>query len=358
LVEGFLERSAYHGVQALVYERLHQIPDWPDDIRAALRQQAIDQAIWELRHQDVIAEALAALADAGVRPVLLKGTALAYLHYPGPAQRTRCDTDLIVPVQVRRVAMKVLQALGFVRVLELGELMSYQACMTREVSSGGQHTIDLHWKINNSELLSRLFRYEELLAAARPVPALSTRALAVDPVRALLIACMHLAVDRQAYQYRGDRLIWLYDIHLLALGLERAQWSDLVRLAAAKGLRAVCLDGIEQARARFTTPIAPEVLAALSAAGPAELPAAYLDANHLRRRWIDFWTLDDPLARLVYLRQLAFPPAAYMRERFPKSQVAWLPWLYLRRAVGGLRRRRSALPANPPSLEEGRCGGG
>lgn len=339
LAETFLGRSAYHGVQALLHERLHDAPRWPDNIQAALRKQAIAQAVWELRHQQVIADALAALADAGVQPVLLKGTALAYLHYLGPAQRTRCDTDLIVPLAARRLAMEVLQALGFVRVLELGELMSYQACMTREVSSGGQHTIDLHWKINNSELLSRLFRYEELLAAARPVPALSPHALAVDPVRALLIASMHLAVDRQGYQYRGDRLIWLYDIHLLALGLGPGQWSELVGLAAAKGLPAVCLDVIEQAKARFATPVAPEVLADLAAPGTDEPPAEYLSAHHLRRRWIDFWTLDDAPARLAYLRQLAFPPAAYMRERFPECRLPWLPWLYLRRAIGGLRRR-------------------
>lgn len=334
-----MERSAYHGVQALLHERLHQAPGWPENIRAALRQQAIAQAVWELRHQQVIADALAALADAGVQSVLLKGTALAYLHYPGPAQRTRCDTDLIVPLQARRLAAEVLQALGFVRVLELGELMSYQACMTREVSSGGQHTIDLHWKINNSELLSRLFGYEELLATARPVPELSPHALAVDPVRALLIASMHLAVDRQGYQYRGDRLIGLYDVHLLSQGFEPRQWSELVHLAAAKGLRGVCLDVIEQARARLATPVPPEVLGALAAPGTDEPPAEYLSSGHLRRRWIDFCTLDGASARLAYLRQLAFPPTAYMRERFPETRVTWLAWLYLRRAIGGLRRR-------------------
>ena len=37
------------------------------------------------------------LAAAGVEPVLIKGTALAYSLYPDAGLRTRADTDLIIP---------------------------------------------------------------------------------------------------------------------------------------------------------------------------------------------------------------------------------------------------------------------
>jgi hypothetical protein len=109
--------------------------------------------------------------------------------------------------------------------------------------------------------LSRLFSYEELRQAALPLPGLSPHTLGAGKVHALLIACMHRAGHKQApyfvdgvAHYSGDRLIWLYDIHLLAQALSPAQWNEFLRLARQKGLRAVCLEGIEQTRSRFATP--------------------------------------------------------------------------------------------------------
>ena len=346
LADAFLHRSEYHGVQALLHERLHDAPGWPPALLQALHRQAIVGTMWELRHQQVVAEMLAALAGIGVEPVLFKGTALAYSLYPGPALRTRGDTDLIVPMHERKQVMDALAGLGFVRVLGLGELMSYQACLTREVPGGGEHTLDLHWKINNSELLSKLFGYDELRRDAVPLPALSPEALGAGPVHALLIACMHRAGHKQAPYYvdgvahfSGDRLIWLYDLHLLALALSPAQWTEFMELAGLKGLRAVCLEGIGLAQRCFDTPVPQEVMAALARPGSIEPAAEYLDAGHLRRRWLDWCALDGLTNKLRFARELAFPPAEYMRERFPNAQPNWLPWLYLLRAIGGLRRR-------------------
>jgi hypothetical protein len=346
LVDAFLRRSEYHGVQALLYERLQAATGWPHALLQALHKQAIAHAMWELHHQQVVAEALAALARIGIEPVLFKGTALAYSLYPDPALRTRGDTDLIVPLHERAQALNALTALGFARVLELGELMSYQACLTRKVACGGMHSLDLHWKINNSELLSRLFDYDELRSVALTLPALSPDALAVGPVHALLIACMHRAGHKQtpyyadgtAY-YSGDRLIWLYDIHLLALVLTPPQWDEFLTLAVQKGLRAVCLEGVGQSRYRFATPIPPEVLAELARPGPVEAAAEYLNANHLRRRWINLRAHQDLPSKFRFVRELVFPPADYMRARFPHARPSWLPWLYVLRGIGGLRRR-------------------
>jgi len=346
LVDAFLERSEYHGVQALLYERMHDEPDWPPTVLDALHQRAIAGTMWELRHQQVVAEMLAELARVGIEPVLFKGTALAYSLYPGPALRTRGDTDLIVPLHERERVMDALAGLGFARTLELGELMSYQACLTREVVGGGEHTLDLHWKISNSELLSRLFSYEELREAALPLPGLSPHALGAGPVHALLIAGMHRAGHKQApyfvdgvAHYSGDRLIWLYDIHLLAQAMSPAQWDEFLRLAGAKGLRAVCLEGIEQTRSRFATPVPQQVLDELGRPGSLEPAAEYLDARHLRRRWLDLCAHEGLAGKLRFVRELAFPPAAYMRERFPHARPNWLPWLYILRGLGGLRRR-------------------
>ena len=97
LIDSFIRRGEYHGVQALLYERLHAAPGWPQDLLQALQRGTISGVMWELRHQQVVVEMLAALARIGIEPVLFKGTALAYSLYPDPALRTRGDTDFFVP---------------------------------------------------------------------------------------------------------------------------------------------------------------------------------------------------------------------------------------------------------------------
>jgi len=345
--ESFLWRSYYHGVSALLNERLYRSENWPADLREAIHDRAIAQAVWELCHQKVLTRVHAALADIGVQPVLLKGTALAYSLYPDPMLRARGDTDIIISSAERRRVHDALTSLGFERGMGVsGEFISYEANYAFTTANTGTHNIDLHWRINNSELLSRLFSYEELLERAIRLPKLSPHALGVSPVHALLVACMHRATHKQnpyyvdgvAY-YSADRLIWLYDVHLLAESFSSTQWHEVVRLAREKGLCATCLDGIERARACFHTRCPDFVLTGLTGSGVKELSATYLNASKLRQQWMDFCALDGLSSQLRFLRELFFPPAAYMRAKYPQAQPGWLPVFYARRAFDGLVKR-------------------
>jgi hypothetical protein len=262
--------------------------------------------------------------------------------------RTRADTDVIIAPDVlaRGRAESDLGSIGFVRDAGVsGEFVSYQASFTRHERGGRRHTVDLHWRINNSAILSRTFSHEELQLRARTIPELGRYASAATPVDALLLACLHRSthkhnpfhVDGVAY-YGGDRLIWLYDIHLLANAMSSGQWNELARLAEVKGLRAVCLEGLERARDCFGSTYPESVLAALSRKG-AELPAAYLGSTALRQQWMDFCAIRGFRARLRYVGELLFPSIAYMRSKYPRARPAWLPWLYARRALGGMFKR-------------------
>src|SRR3954454_11715372 len=88
-------RALYHGIAALLVEGVDQLTDvrWPRGMIAALRQQAVAQAIWELRHRIVLTQLVRALRRSGITPLILKGTAVAYDLYPNPAWRSRGDTD-------------------------------------------------------------------------------------------------------------------------------------------------------------------------------------------------------------------------------------------------------------------------
>jgi hypothetical protein len=346
-VDAFLQRSAYHGVLALLNEQVHRLESWPASLRRAIHDRAIAQAFWELRHQQVLTRLYAALADIGVQPVLIKGTALAYALYPDPVLRARGDTDIIIPSSERRRMHDVLTTLGFELYMGVsGEFISYQATYVFTPAEASTHSIDLHWRINNSELLSRLFSYDELLEHAIHLTKLCPAALGVSPVHALLLACMHRATHRQApyyvdgvAYYSADRLIWLYDVHLLTESLSSTQWQEIVRLAGDKGLCATCLDGIGRASACFHTRCPDFVLTGLAGSGAKERPATYLNASKLRQQWMNFRALDGFSSQFRFLQELVFPPAAYMRTKYPEAQPGWLPWLYARRVLGGFTKR-------------------
>ncbi len=351
----FLERSEYHGVQALLNERLSGRRDWPAIVLDALHRQALAHTMWELRHQHVLTEIVAELARNSIQPVFFKGTGLAYSHYDNPALRARGDTDVIIRPQDRAQVDDALTSLGFKRSIGVsGEFISYQAGYSRDCGGGGQHDIDVHWKIANSELLSQLFSYEELRSKVVSLPHLCTEAVAAGPVHALLIACMHRAVHKQSpyyvdyvAHYSGDRRIWLYDIHLLAGSLTCAQRQELLSLARHKGLSSVCLEGLERARTCFETSIPESVSAGLAEAGGRENISVYLDASALRRQWMDFRAIARISNRWRFIRELVFPPAAYMCSKYPVARPSWLPWLYARRAVGGIIKRLSRSQQTP-----------
>ncbi|MES1265472.1 MAG: nucleotidyltransferase family protein, partial [Variovorax sp.] len=147
-LDAFLTRATLHGVEPLLYaQRRHA--DWPAAVLSRLRERAVQRAMWELRHQQVLTQTLSALNDHGIQPVLIKGTSLAYSLYADPALRTRGDTDLIIPIVAKQRVQEVLLRQGYQRHPSVsGEFISYQASYTLATIDGHFHTLDVHWKIN------------------------------------------------------------------------------------------------------------------------------------------------------------------------------------------------------------------
>jgi hypothetical protein len=341
-----LQRADFHGICALLYQSPRPA-DWPPQFVQSLRQRAVQLSLWEASHQAVLSGTLAELQAAGIEPVLFKGTALAYSLYRG-AVRERGDSDLIIPHAARQRTHALLQSLGWERSVGVsGEFISYQATYTRRTGDGLAHALDLHWKINNSEVLSRLFDYEDLRLAARHLPTLCSVALGVSNVHALLIACLHRATHRTnpyfvdgVAHYTDKRLIWLADIHLLAQQFCADDWREFVSHANGKGLAEVSLDGLEQSRLHLGTEIPAFVLLGLKEAGPRATASVYLRSGKRAQQWMDFRALRTLPDRVALVRELLFPSPLYMRAKFG-DQSAPLPWLYLKRVIGGAAKRAS-----------------
>lgn len=351
-VERFIEAAGFHGVLPLLDEAFQVRPDtdaWPREILTQCFTARVSRQRWEDANRGEVIRVLEALAQAGVRPLVLKGGALAHSHYAEPALRPRSDTDLLVSTQGRGSAEEALRAAGYVKAEGVtGEVIAFESLWTLTDAAGYQHRVDLHWRLNNVPALANVLQYEELEARSVALPTLGATARALAPVDALLFACIHraghmgeeLLVDGE--MRRGsDRLIWLYDIHLLVSGMgPSSRLDEFARVAAERRVRAICLDALLASREAFATVVPPRVLEVLQPNGQGEPSAYLLQRLDWRRRLAgDLLAIDGWRDRARWLSELAFPSAKYMHWKYPGSARCLLPWLYLRRGLAAVARR-------------------
>jgi len=338
----FLEACSEQDLVGLLDKQLGNLPedrDWPPDIREGLARKARAEAARELlRHREIIV-VLEALAGEGVHPILLKGTPFAYQVYEAPHLRPRCDTDLLVPRAQIEMVRRSLAPRGYCAPLYCdGELLFCQFELAKEDEFGVDHVFDFHWKISTQSMFADLLTYDELSAAAVPVPTLGSHARTAGLVHALLLACLHPVMHHRNI----ERLIWIYDIHLLASGLSAAEFGRFVDLAVAKQVATISARGLALAHARFATRIPDRVTSHLLAVRYAEPSASYLQPA---RRWNDElmssmrglprWT-----ERVRLLREVVFPGPSYMLKAYGLrpgwASAVFLPALYFHRGVCGL----------------------
>src|SRR5580765_2514560 len=247
---------------------------WPaatgDAFAHAVLVTAAEHGVEALRHAELQA-VLGALHDAGVLPLVLKGTALAYCLYPAPHERPRIDTDLFLRHEDVDRAWEVFKARGYGRAAQnTGRLVSHQFACARTDEHGVWHAFDLHWKLANPQVFANLIGYDLLDRRAVPVPALGPHARVPSPVDLLVIACLHQA----AHHPEHLRLIWTLDVHLLAGSLGAEGLAQLPSIARERGLATVCAYGLRVAQRWLGTAIPQQVLDRLESVDPRSEPAA------------------------------------------------------------------------------------
>src|SRR5206468_7655893 len=169
--------------------------------------------------------------------LLFKGAALAYTHYPFPHLRPRCDTDLLVRPGDRLRASGLLASLGYHRVNAVDRDAVLTQWMFEKPGIGRVvHTLDLHWHISNRPLFRDILSFDELEPRAEAVAAIGRGANTPCAVHSLLLACVHPV----AHHHCDWRLIWLYDILLLAQDLDPGEWTQFLDLAARKQVSDLC----------------------------------------------------------------------------------------------------------------------
>src|SRR3974390_727344 len=148
-----IQAARRDGVCLLIAYRL-RLPGYAEEFRQAVVLEAIRAR--ELR------AVLGVLCDKGVRPVLLKGAALAYTHYARPELRTRSDTDLMIPFDARDAVASVLLKAGYHRPPELdGDGAVGQFHFIRTDEHGCTHALDVHWRVSNVRAFAEVLTYDE-----------------------------------------------------------------------------------------------------------------------------------------------------------------------------------------------------
>jgi hypothetical protein len=335
-VDDLVLRAEAHGVLPLVAERVGARTDVPSPLQRVLAVEARRHAALDVAREVELRRLVAALDARGVRALLMKGAQLAYSHYGRSDLRPRIDTDLLIARKDREIVVGVLEALGYEGTGHVaGSLVMYQACYVRRPHGVQIHVVDLHWKVANPQVFSDLVSYEELSASAVALPALGSGAWGLSDAHALLIACVH----RVAHHYDAERLIWLYDIHLIASRLAPGEWRTFEELGRLRGVVQVCRRSLERASAAFGTVLPPFVTSgsALRSSEAEAATAAFLEPGrrHVEQVVDDLRALPSWGDRARLVRQHLFPSRSYMRGSYAPSSGAPLAVLYVRRALHG-----------------------
>jgi putative nucleotidyltransferase-like protein len=339
-VSAFLASAATDGVVGLLYARVHAsgaAPRLPPALVEGLRTGAHRRAGTEMAQRLELQRLVAAIRTRGLDVLLMKGSSLAYDVYLDPAWRVRSDVDMLIRAGDADGVRSLLRDLGYVSFAALsGEFAISQFHYERVAAPGIRHLCDVHWKIVNRLRLADAIRFDELAAAAIPLPMLGPGARGLGRVHALWLACVHRAV----HHYDQDTLLWLYDVHLLIEALDTGGLERFVALAERSGVRRICLRALRLAQTRFATRIPPAVLTALEAA-PADEPSTVFLNPNIRQIDVvrdDLRALRGWRARVMLLREHVFPDATYMRQTYAPGSSAPVLWLYLGRIVSGARK--------------------
>jgi hypothetical protein len=313
-----------------------------DELAHALEVRARLEQVVELVRGAELRRVVDGLCAAGVPALVFKGAALAYTLYPSPHLRPRCDTDLLIRDDDRARALEALTTMGYERFNAVDrDAIFTQWSFEKHGFGHVRHLLDLHWRISNRPLFRDVLSFDELERDAVGIPAIGPGARTPGTMHALLLACIHPV----AHHHNECRLIWLYDILLMA---QRLGPEDLIRfrhLAAGKQVSRICAQMFQLVLRHFgSNPRLLQFWLPESADHPPveEPSAAYLDGKFSSRQdlILDLRAVHSAFGKARLLAAHTFPDVGYMRATYGASGALSIAVAYIRRIGGALRLLR------------------
>ncbi len=318
------------GVTALLAGSLLRAGWHARELPGNLFERARELAKMELGQHAALVAVLARLHAAGIPVLVLKGTALRCWLYPEPHLRESSDLDLLFATREQAMAaVAALQPMGYAAPYSPGRFAHEILCR----HALNRVDLDLHWGLSRNPAMAFLPGFEALRSRAQSLPALGSAAMGLGQVDALLHACVHRASNLEGGL--GDRLKWLFDVHLLASRFDAGGWDEFVVACRAARVSGIARDALEATSTLFSTVLSSAAMEQLQAgiADDAVDARRLQDWGYLQRQSLR--ALPDLPTRVAWLWDRVFPTSGYMRELYGRDlSRAGLLWSRFGRLFG------------------------
>ncbi|NDJ74628.1 MAG: nucleotidyltransferase family protein [Chloroflexi bacterium] len=339
LQRSIVECSLQHGLGPMLYWSLKQHSyDVQSPELLPLVQATHRAAMKYALHEKARSEINAALHDAEIPALWLKGAVLAETIYPEPTLRPMSDLDVLVPYEQRERALEVVQGLGY-------DFYTRNALKPRrtddELIAKLSHHYHLKGGTTNSvvlELHFRLVTYRDEMFSLEQLQWFwaqqqtlhldeGAALITLTPDAHLIYLCAHALLQHgEANLY----LLRLFDLHQI-ITQTALNWDMIVEQTVTLGWTSAVGRALQLSMVYFTTPIPDGLLDLLVNRRP-----AHEDNSRVTRltgagnRWertranLDAMSLREKSA---YLYLLAVPTRSYMRQRY-NIRPGWPTWPY------------------------------
>lgn len=338
--KGFLSEVETHDIGPLLVYKMESLPSSScisEFVSDELQRMARDQLVNDALIEKELIRVLQSLGTEGVRVLVMKGSALSMSIYPRPGLRPRCDTDLLISSSDSDQVAKNMRQLGYLlSPVTSGDVVNSARIFTKAGPFGTTHVFDVHLDLSSyKHRFSDEMQFEKLWASSIPVGSQAIRSISRH--YALLLACFHRAVH---FSHTGERLIWLYDVHLLIQSMKISEIKSVISSARKYHIQSLVQDALRQSRYWFGTEVSLDNFGVDLSSEDIELSEILFCNN--KKRSIRLKTLNE-VGHLVswrekfrYLSYRVFPPVDYMLDLYDTNRKWALPFLYLHRILKGL----------------------
>ncbi len=333
-----------HGLSSLLFSRLRTYDKSvcpPTEIFAALRATYYEEVARIMVRRTQLNNLLKWLGEAGIEPLVLKGAALGEIVYSDVFQRPTADIDILVPKNSLENAREVLLKNGYRS--KRGDrrgLMGWtcdEEFLPAVAQEDRRFVVELHWALTSHAQLVESIEPDVIFGRSDRVDLLDRPFRALNPVDALVYACLHIF-----YKHINElRLIWFYDIHLLAQRIENmGLWSEVVSLSQQWQARLALVNCLQLAQNWFGTPVPFEVRdRSYKPASPDEMQMFNLAMFQLGHGQRSGWLKKHlyQISRLkgrdkfLYIRSRLFPTRQEIEANYPRLRLWPGPLLHIGR---------------------------
>jgi hypothetical protein len=327
----FVKTAHIHGIAPMLFYTLERT-GWPNQTPSAVYT-ALREAFYKTTVQNTLIyqeldRVLSVLQDIPI--VLLKGAALASKCYPHIGLRPMSDLDLFIPKNYLIQVADLLRPLGYRKLVVQHNLVLYHTDHTHV-------DIELHWILAYSNPYHQAALNEWFWAQTAPwdLPLQHTPMHTVSqvyqfsPTAQVLALIAHLVIH---HKYTIERLIWLYDLHLIIdQNAHQLDWQDLLLRARMAGWDSGLILVLKTLRTYFATTLPDDVFQTLgSSQRTTHFQFDYQRIGRSGKSDADVWmalrVLNWPL-RLKLMPLLVIPDPVYIQRQY-QLHNSWRSYLY------------------------------